>query len=394
MSYTLGVLFFVIALLVSVMAHEAGHFFTAKAFGMKASRFFVGFGPTLWSIRRGETEYGVKAIPAGGFVKIVGMTELEEIEPGDENRAFYRQPALQRLVVLSAGSVVHFIIAILLLFLVLATTGDILKADPSLRLSQVSACVPRDPNASACTTGDPKAPAYGKLQPGDKVVAFDGQPVSSYDDLRARISGSPGRPITLRVVRHGTAQDVTITPLAVNVDGRTVGRIGVSPVFVQHPLSVLGAVPRTFSTLGEMTVQTGKALGDLPHQVSQILEGKPRPATGAASVVDIARVSGQIAQAKVSFGARLANLVAIVAQLNFFVGVFNLLPLLPLDGGHIGIVLFEQARSRVYRLFGRRDPGRVDLMKVMPFTYAVVAVFVGLSLLLLYAGIVNPISIQ
>src|SRR5437763_5078903 len=141
-SYTLGVLFFVIALLVSVMLHEAGHFLTARSFGMKASRFFVGFGPTLWSTRRGETEYGVKAIPAGGFVKIVGMTSLEEIEPGDENRAFYRQPAPQRLVVLSAGSVVHFIIAIFLLFVVLAMTGDILKADPTLKISSVSSCVP------------------------------------------------------------------------------------------------------------------------------------------------------------------------------------------------------------------------------------------------------------
>jgi membrane-associated protease RseP (regulator of RpoE activity) len=187
---------------------------------------------------------------------------------------------------------------------------------------------------------------------------------------------------------------VTLTPVPVTIGGQTVGRVGVSPTFRQRPLSVAAAVPRTFSTLGEMTVQTGKALGDLPHQVSDILQGKPRSANGAASVVDIARVSGQIAQAKVSFGTRLANLVAIVAQLNFFVGVFNLLPLLPLDGGHVGILVFEQVRSRLYRLFGRRDPGRVDLMKIMPFTYAVVAVFIGLSLLLLYAGIVNPISIQ
>ena len=394
MSYTLGVIFFVIALLVSVMLHEAGHFLTARAFGMKASRFFVGFGPTLWSTHRGETEYGVKAIPAGGFVKIVGMTDLEEIEPGDEDRAFYRQPAPQRLVVLSAGSLVHFVLAIVLLFLVLATTGDILKADPTLRISEVSSCVPRDPTAASCTASDPKAPAFGKIQPGDRIVAVNGIPVSSYDDMRARISSSPGRPVTLKVVRHDHDVDVTLTPLAIQQNGRTVGRIGVSPLFHQHPLSVAGAVPRTFTTLGEMTVQTGRALGDLPHQISQILQGKPRPATGAASVVDIARVSGQIAQAKASFGERLANLVAIVAQLNFFVGVFNMLPLLPLDGGHVGIVLFEQARSRLYRLLGRRDPGRVDLMKIMPVTYAVVAVFIGLSLLLLYAGIVNPIRIQ
>ena len=394
MSYALGVIFFVVALLVSVMLHEAGHFLTARAFGMKASRFFVGFGPTLWSTHRGETEYGVKAIPAGGFVKIVGMTDLEEIEPGDEERAFFRQPARQKLVVLSAGSVVHFILAVVLLFLVLATTGDILKADPTLRISEVTSCIPRDPNQTGCTAADPKAPANGKLEPGDRVVAVNGTPVSTYDGMRAIVSASPGREVTLHVVRHGTPIDVSLTPVPVQVDGKTVGRIGVSPFFTQHPLSVAAAVPRTFTTLGEMMVQTGRALGDLPHQVSQILEGKPRPATGAASVVDIARVSGQIAQAKASFGERLANLVAIVAQLNFFVGVFNMLPLLPLDGGHVGIVLFEQARSRLYRLFGRRDPGRVDLMKVMPFTYAVVAVFIGLSLILLYAGIVNPIRIQ
>jgi membrane-associated protease RseP (regulator of RpoE activity) len=394
MDYAFGVIFFVVALLASVMAHEAGHFLTARWFGMKASRFFVGFGPTLWSTHRGETEYGVKAIPAGGFVKIVGMTPLEEIEPGDENRAFYRFPAPQRAVVLVAGSVVHFVLALLLLFAVLATTGDILKAEPSLTIDTVSRCIPLDPNESACSARDPKAPAFGKLQPGDHIVAVDGTRVTSYDDMRARVSASPGRTLTLTVLRHGQTTEVRVTPATVTSGGHTVGRVGVSPTFHQRPLSVLGAVPRTFTTLGEMTVETGRALGDLPHQVSQILQGKPRPANGAASVVDIARVSGQIAQAKVSFGTRLANLVAIVAQLNFFVGVFNLLPLLPLDGGHVGILVFEQVRSRLYRLFGRRDPGRVDLMKIMPFTYAVVAVFVGLSLLLLYAGIVNPIKIQ
>src|SRR3954453_4576540 len=182
MSYTFGVLFFVIALLVSVMLHEAGHFFTARAFGMKASRFFVGFGPTLWSTRRGETEYGVKAIPAGGFVKIIGMTDLEEIEPGDEDRAFFRQPAPQRLVVLSAGSVVHFILAIFLLFLVLATTGDILKADPTLKIGSNSTCVPQDLDKGG-PSGPPKAPAVGKLKADDTVVAVNGQTLSSYDQL-------------------------------------------------------------------------------------------------------------------------------------------------------------------------------------------------------------------
>jgi len=392
--YTLGVLFFVFALLLSVMLHEFGHFLTAKRFGMKASRFFVGFGPTLWSFRRGETEYGVKAIPAGGFVKIVGMTELEEVDPGDENRSFYRFPAPQRLVVLAAGSFVHFLIAIVLLFIVIATTGDILNAEPTLTIDSVSKCLPLDPNATKCTSKDPVAPAFGKIKAGDRIVAIDGQPVTTYDAAKARINASPGTPITVTVRRHGTTVDLQLTPLATKQNGKTVGRIGISPTQRQKPVSVAGAVPRTFTTIGEMMAQTGRALGDIPHEVSQIVHGQHRSAEGAASVVDIARVSGQIAQAKASFGERLANLVAIVAQLNFFVGVFNLLPLLPLDGGHIGIVLFEQARRRVYRLLGRGDPGRVDLLKVMPFTYAVVVVFIGLSLLLLYAGIVNPISIQ
>src|SRR4051812_27256741 len=201
MSYTFGVLFFVIALLVSVMLHEAGHFLTARAFGMKASRFFVGFGPTLWSTHRGETEYGVKAIPAGGFVKIVGMTDLEEIDPGDEDRAFYRQPAPQRLVVLSAGSLGHFVLAIVLLFLVLATTGDILKADPTLTLSEVTRCIPVDPNADGCTATDPKAPAFGVLKPGDRILAVNDRQVTSYDEMRTLVSGSPGQALTIHLVR-------------------------------------------------------------------------------------------------------------------------------------------------------------------------------------------------
>src|SRR5690242_7015438 len=187
MSFLLGVAIFIVALLASIMLHEAGHFATAKMFGMKATQFFVGFGRTIWSRQKGETEYGVKAIPAGGFVKIVGMTELEEIEPGDERRAFFRQPPGQRLVVLAAGSVVHFIIAIVLLFIVIATTGDILKIEPTRTIDAISKCVPADPSRG-CTSTDPAAPAVGKLQSGDTVIAVNGRPVSSYEQMRAQIS--------------------------------------------------------------------------------------------------------------------------------------------------------------------------------------------------------------
>src|SRR3954454_9026280 len=173
MRYTLGVLVFVVALLLSVMLHEFGHFATAKRYGMKATRFFVGFGPTLWSTRRGETEYGVKAIPAGGFVKIIGMTPLEDVEPGDEDRAFYRQPAGQRVVVLAAGSVIHLLIAFFIIFGVLAAFGDPLHSETSLTVGYTTTCIPTDP-ARGCTPADPKAPAYRVLHAGDRITAVDG----------------------------------------------------------------------------------------------------------------------------------------------------------------------------------------------------------------------------
>ncbi|HWB68181.1 MAG TPA: site-2 protease family protein [Mycobacteriales bacterium] len=392
MSYTIGVIAFVVALLASVMLHEAGHFLTAKHYGMKASRFFLGFGPTLWSFRRGETEYGVKALPAGGFVKIEGMTALEEMPPGEESRAFHRQPAGQRAVVLAAGSTVHFIIAIFLVFGVIAATHK----DPvaaSISIDRVGPCVPAGARTQ-CLPSDPKSPAVGVLQRGDIVTGINGVSTDSPDRVGRIIQAHPGEPVTLDVRRDGKPITVTVVPAAVNDHGRTIGRIGITQELVAKHVSLASSVPRTFGVLGDFVTSTVHALGGLPHEVAQIFQGEKRSANSAASIVDVGRVSGQIASSGASTGSIVATLLLIVAELNLFVGIFNLLPLLPLDGGHIAILAFEEARSRAYRLFGRRDPGRVDIMKVLPLTYAVVAVFVGLSLILLYAGITNPITLQ
>jgi membrane-associated protease RseP (regulator of RpoE activity) len=393
-SYAIGVIAFSLALLLSVMLHEAGHFATAKAFGMKASRFFVGFGPTLWSFQRGETEYGVKAIPAGGFVKIEGMTALEEIAPEDEDRAFYKQPARQRVVVLVAGSFVHFIIAIVVVFGVLASTGqDPIRAG-GISVAQIAKCVTAAPSG-ACQAGDPASPAAGKLRPGDVLLTINGTKVSSSgDNFITTLQHSADKPVTITVKRAGQIKTVTITPIPLTVSGKTVGRIGVEDELDPQHVSVGEAFPRTFSLMGNFITSTGSAIGGIPHEVAGILEGKPRNPDGAASVVDVARVSGQISSSGASAGIIISNLLLIIAELNLFVGLFNLLPLLPLDGGHVGILLFEQARTKVYGAIGRRDPGRVDIMKILPLTYAVVAAFVGLSLILLYAGIANPIRLQ
>lgn len=396
MSYALGVIAFSLGLLLSVMLHEAGHFTTAKAFGMKASRFFVGFGPTLWSFRRGETEYGVKALPFGGFVKIDGMTALEPVAPEDEPRAFYRQSAGKRTIVLLAGSFMHFVIAILLVFGIIAATGqDQLNGHPTATIAQVEACVPMNPNANGCATTDPRAPALGKLRSGDTITSVDGVAVSTYTGLVDQLQSHPGESITLDLMRDGHPMSVTMTTVKVrDKAGTEIGKIGISPQVVGNSVSFAGAFGRTFSTLGTFVSGTGKAIGKLPHEIHQIFSGQQRSSDSPASVVDVARVSGQISSSGLGVGDKVAVLLLILAQLNLFVGLFNLLPLLPLDGGHIAIIGFEKARSGIYRLVGRADPGRVDIMKVLPLTYAVVAVFVGLSAILLYAGITNPIRLQ
>ncbi|HEX3707309.1 MAG TPA: site-2 protease family protein [Mycobacteriales bacterium] len=392
MSYTLGVIAFAVGLLLSVMLHEAGHFTTAKAFGMKASRFFVGFGPTLWSFRRGETEYGVKALPFGGFVKIDGMTSLEEIAPEDEARAFYRQPPGRRTIVLCAGSFVHFVIAILLVFGILAATGKDPIRTNGLQVAGVSKCLTAS-GAGSCT-GAPAAPAYGVFRSGDVLLSIDGLTLDSSGlNFVQTLRHHPGQPATIVYQRDGTTRTVVMTPVPLTVGHQVEGRIGLQTEPNAAHVSVSGAFGRTFSLLGDFIKETGSAISGLPHEVHQVFAGEQRGGTSAASIVDVARVSGQISSSGASVGDIIASLLLILAELNLFFGLFNLLPLLPMDGGHVAILGFEEGRTRLYRTIGRRDPGRVDIMKVLPLTYALFAALVGLSLILLYAGITNPIRL-
>jgi membrane-associated protease RseP (regulator of RpoE activity) len=394
-----GVVAAIVVLLLSIMLHEAGHFLTAKAFGMKATRFFLGFGPTVWSFRRGETEYGVKAIPAGGFVKIVGMTPLEEIEPGDEERVFYKQPAGQRAVVLSAGSFVHLVLAVVMTYLVLVFVGDLGANRAAVYVAETPACVFLDPNQQGCKATDPKSPAHGVLHPGDRLLSVDGKPIHSGDTLRNALRvGVP----TQLVVKRGRQQlSMSITPVAITqkVKGKETQLPKIGILLSDRPdppsISALGAVPRTFSTMGSFLSQTVQGLGRIPHTLGDVLSGKQRTVNDVGTVVAATRFSGEIAgTSQIPLGVRIGEFFLLMAGLNFFIGVFNMLPLLPLDGGHVGILGFEQARSRLARLLRRPDPGRVDLNKVMPLTYAVFVVIVGMSLILLYADIFRPIKLN
>ncbi|WP_431876721.1 M50 family metallopeptidase [Micromonospora marina] len=411
MSYLLGVVLFALAILISVSLHEAGHMLTAKAFGMKVTRYFVGFGPTLWSFRRGETEYGIKGIPLGGFCKIVGMTpQDDDVEPGDEKRAMWRYPVWKRTIVMSAGSITHFALALVALWIIAVsvglpnpkfpTTEAGYRAEPAV-IAPVS-CVTVD-KVRACQPGDPASPAEkAQLKEGDRITAVNGKPVSTWGDMLDVVRATPPGTVTVTYLRDGTSQDARVDLAAVqrpplgDPEGATspVSALGVvlsptTPTRVEYgPVAAFGA---TADFTGNMAVQTAKAMQRIPQKVPALwdaITGGERDVDTPISVVGASRLGGEA----VENNAWLVFFMLFVS-LNFFIGVFNLLPLLPLDGGHIAIAWFERARSWLYARIGRADPGRVDYLKLMPFTYAVILIGGAFTLLTVTADVINPITL-
>jgi membrane-associated protease RseP (regulator of RpoE activity) len=416
MIYALGVTIFAVGILVSVCLHEAGHLLTAKRFGMKATQYFAGFGPTLWSFRRGETEYGVKAIPAGGFVKIIGMTPLEDLDAADEDRAFWRYPLWQRTIVLVAGSATHFLLAIVIFYFAAITTGlpnpvaasfEPLDAKPVI--GQVSTCVVqnydllKDGSLRDCKAGDPAGPAKAAgLRHGDRIVSIGGTHVSTYGDVVDTVRASSPGPVSVVYVRNGVTRTATVDlvstqrPKIDHPQGKlsTVSAIGVQakyPAPILHHSALAGFGAATSYT-GYNITATFKALGQFPSKIPKLIDaigGQTRDANTPISVVGASRVGGEAAE----IGAPIIFLT-LLGGLNIFIGVFNLFPLLPLDGGHVAIAWYERARSWIAARRGREDPGRVDYNKLLPLTYVVILLFGGLTILTLTADIVNPISIR
>ncbi|WP_091030211.1 site-2 protease family protein [Glycomyces harbinensis] len=418
MAYTIGIILFALAILISVSLHEAGHMLTAKAFGMKVTRYFVGFGPTLWSFRKGETEYGVKGIPLGGFVKIVGMTPLEEEEEEvtekDKKRVFWRKPLWQRTVVLAAGSVTHFILGFVALWILVSFVGVVANPAYAEQVAEsqetatvaVAECVAAtgtDAAAGDCAEGQIEGPAWtAGIESGDAVTAVAGTAVTDWDSLLAAVSDlTPGEPVEVAVERDGTERTVEVTPYAAEAeteDGgtETVARLG---VFVYtdpavSPTTAVGAIDgvgETVAYTGDMFKETFIALGQLPSKIPPLWDaifGGERSDDSPVSVVGASRLGGEMVQYD-----QWAMFFMLLVVLNYFIGIFNLLPLLPMDGGHIAIAWYEKARSWVAAKRGRPDPGRVDYLKLMPLTYAVIVLLGGFMLLTITADIVNPITI-
>ena len=392
----LGWLIFLVALLASVMLHETGHFVAAKRFGMKATRYFVGFGPTLWSTRRGETEYGIKAFPVGGFVKIEGMTSLDEVDPEDEPRSFRRAPGWQRLIVLAAGSFMHFVIAAVLIFGLALSIG--IENGNTTKLGTVATCVPTNEQAltsgAACTSSEAKSPAViAGLKVGDQVTGFNGAPVSNWTQLSNEIlKVKPGTPVSLTVERDG--HSLTLHTALAQVPGHG-SYFGIAPTTVfqrQNPVQAVKYVGTGFS---QVITGSVSALAHLPAAVPQLF-AKDRSSTAAgnvSSVVGAARETGQAVAANVGWEYKFSFVLLLIASLNIFVGVFNLLPLLPMDGGHVAVVIWERIKALFARLRRKPDPGMVDYRKLVPLSFSIFLVLVVFGVMLILADIVNPVSI-
>jgi len=393
----LGWVIFLVALLFSVMLHETGHFVMAKKFGMKATRYFVGFGPTLWSTTRGETEYGIKALPVGGFVKIIGMHSLDDVDdPADEPRSFRSHPAWQRIVVLCAGSFMHFVLAFLLIFGLALGIG--IQNESTTQLGTISTCVAANTtqlNNGTCTASDPASPAkLAGLRVGDQVTAFNGQPVSNWNQLGDAIRKAPASS-TAEITVQRDGKPLTLHATLATVSGRSGAYLGIAPAVVFQVVNPVRAAQYAGSAFGQVLVGSVKAVGALPGAATKLFSKDRGSGAGGQviGVVGAAEATGSAVAADVGWQYKVSFVLLLIASLNIFVGLFNMLPLLPLDGGHVAVVVWERVRARFARLSGRPDPGLVDMAKLLPVSFSVFAILMLFSVLLILADIVNPVNI-
>ncbi len=444
--YLLGVLFVALGISVSIALHEVGHLLPAKRFGVKITQYMVGFGPTVWSRQRGETEYGLKAIPLGGYIRMIGMfppkpgadpsilrgsstgrfsqlmdqareESMEQVKPGDENRVFYKLSTPKKLVVMLGGPTMNLVIAVALLAGIFTLYGI---GQITARVSAVSQCVQVVPAngaaAAACSPADPKAPAnVAGIRPGDRIVSLAGQPVQSWEDVKTLVRPNGGRQISVVVERDGKTVHLTATPilndvprvndagnLVVGPDGKAltdrVGFMGFSPSaeIVKQPLTAVPAL------IGDQVSRTAGVVFRIPQKMVGIAQAAfgngVRDPNGPMSVVGVGRVAGEVADGQLSgvadtAASKFVILLSLIASLNIALFVFNLIPLLPLDGGHAAGALWEGLKRQVAKLRGRPNPGYVDVAKALPVAYAVSIALIGMSVLLIYADVVNPIKL-
>ncbi|WP_339152053.1 site-2 protease family protein [Streptomyces sp. F41] len=426
----LGIAVFVVGLLFSIAWHELGHLSTAKMFGIRVPQYMVGFGPTLWSRQKGDTEYGIKAIPAGGYIRMIGMfppgadgrlearstspwrgmiedarsAAYEELEPGDEKRLFYTRKPWKRVIVMFAGPFMNLILAVAIFMGVAMTFGF---QTQTTEVAGVQQCViSQSEKRDTCKDTDPVSPAKAAgLKEGDKIVAFDGQRVDDWATLSDRIRNTIG-PATLTVERGG--QEVTLNAVlrenaVAKKDGRgevipdqyiKAGYLGFAAQTEIVPLSFGDSVVR----MGDMIENGVDAIIALPSKIPDLWNAAfsdgQRADDSPVGVVGAARIGGEVMNLDIPAQNQVAMMLFLLAGFNLSLFLFNMLPLLPLDGGHIAGALWESLRRNVAKVFRRPDPGPFDVAKLMPVAYVVAGLFICFTLLVLVADIVNPVKIS
>lgn len=435
--YALGVVILLVGLALSIGLHEIGHLVPAKKFGVKVGQYMIGFGPTLWSRKFGETEYGVKAIPLGGYISMAGMyppakpggkarnsntgffetlvqdarTASEDtVKTGDEDRVFFKLATWKRIIIMVGGPFMNLVIGVLLYIVVLCGFG--LPAS-STTLDTVNECVlPATSERQECASTDPLAPgAAAGLKPGDRLVSIDGAAIDTWGQATELIRESPGEELTIVVSREGTTLTLHATPLLTeqyvydeagvitedaqgNAITREVGMLGISSLAALQPQPLSAVAP----AVGDNIVRVTVIIGHLPERLVDVWNAvfgpEERDPNGPISVVGVGRIAGEIASLDtIPVAERAASLIGLLASLNVALFVFNLIPLMPLDGGHVAAAIFDAVRRGLAKLFRRRDPGYLDIARLVPFTMVVVVALGLMSLLLIVADIVRPISI-
>lgn len=435
LAYALGVILFAVGIALSIGLHEFGHLVPGKLFNVKVTQYFVGFGATLWSRRIGETEYGLKAIPLGGYCKLVGMVapgpdedettlrgrktgmfaqlvddaraaEYEHVDPEDRDRLFYLKPWWQRVIIMGSGVAINIVLAFILFAIAFMGIGiDV----PTTTVSRVSDCVIAvtsnnlDRASRPCTSKDPVAPAkQAGFEPGDTIVAINGRAITDWSQAQDAIRANGGAEAAIVVERGG--QRVTLHPRTV-----VTALAGLDQPQTITQAGFLGVLPATtrqrqglgyvVSTMATGTRDTVAAITHLPPKVYHVARAalglEKRRADSPMSVVGAGRVAGDVAsQSQTPLATKLLGLVLLLGSLNLFLGLVNLVPLPPFDGGGIATTLYDAARRGLARLLHRPEPGVVDVAKLLPVTYVMAAVIVIVSVILVFADIVAPVSLN
>jgi membrane-associated protease RseP (regulator of RpoE activity) len=436
--FVLGVLIFLVGIGASIGLHEIGHLVPAKLFGVKVTQYMVGFGPTLWSKHRGETEYGVKAVPLGGYIRMIGMyppapgsdgtmlrasttgrftnliegarqAAMEEVTPDAVDRVFYKLPVHRRIIVMLGGPFMNLFLALALFTLVLCGIGI---PTPTTTIGAVVACTPTATNptgaadaSGSCGTAAPTPASAGGLKVGDTILSIAGTPITSWEDQQSAIKSAPTGPVPV-VVQRGSEQVTVTVPMTTasrplyDDNGKPTGQtetrnfLGVAPGSVREGQS-LSAVP---PFVWNLTVQSVQKIVTLPARMwdlaRQTFTSEPRDQTGIVGVVGVTRISGDVvALEDTPVIDKTAQILFMLAGLNLFLFLFNLIPLLPLDGGHVAGALWESIKRGWARVRREPDPGPVDIAKALPLTYAMSIVLVFFGAITILADLIKPITI-